>query len=113
MLYGMRRLRRASGKIRPAAGPTVQAIEISEHMSVTGQRLIRRTESGDWSFGWIAVSNPRPPGSGRGEPRLQVLPEEAWHHLAIVGTLPPGESPRELPVSQVRVLVLVVPQTMF
>ncbi|MEV7011786.1 hypothetical protein [Streptosporangium sp. NPDC051022] len=106
------RLSRAHRKPLPA-GPTVQAVELTEHMSVTGQRLIRRHESGDWSLGWVAVSNPAPPDSGHGELRVQVLSEEAWHHLAITGALPEGEGPRSVPISQVRVLTLLVPLTVF
>uniref|UniRef100_UPI003F498045 hypothetical protein n=1 Tax=Streptosporangium sp. CA-235898 TaxID=3240073 RepID=UPI003F498045 len=103
---------RRTRKSRPA-GPTVQAIEVTEHMSVTGQRLVMAHESGDWSLGWIAVSNPARPDSGRGEPRVQVLPEAAWHHLAITGALPDGVAPRSVGISQVRVLALFVPTAIF
>ncbi|MER6830934.1 hypothetical protein ABT352_33410 [Streptosporangium sp. NPDC000563] len=91
----------------------MQAIEVTKHMSVTGQRLVLAHESGDWSLGWMATSNPARPDSGRGELRVQVLPEAAWHHLAITGSLPEGVTPRSVPISQVRVLALFVPTAIF
>lgn len=91
----------------------MQAIEITEHTQVTGQRLVRAHESGDWSLGWVAVSNPARPDSGRGELRVQVLPEAAWHHLAITGALPEGVTPQWVGLSKVRVLALFVPTAIF